>query len=63
MNKNKWFISVICLSVGAVLFMMNWTKFHFPVGTLNMDIYPAAFFTLLGGILVLSDLLNKKAAE
>jgi hypothetical protein len=63
MKNSRWIVSAICLIIGVVLFVIDFTKFIFPIGKLNVSIYPAAFFTLVGGILGIRNLLKNKAAD
>ena len=53
----------MCLIIGVVLFVVDFTKFIFPIGKINVNIYPAAFFTLVGGVLCIRNLLKNKAAD
>ena len=63
MKSSKWIVSVICLIIGVVLFAVDFTKFVFPIGKADVNIYPAAFFTLAGGVLTIRNLLKNKAAD
>ena len=63
MKGSRWVVSVICLIIGLVLFAVDFTKFIFPIGKINVNIYPAAFFTLAGGVLAIRNLLKNKAAD
>jgi len=47
----------------VVLFILDFTKFIFPIGKVDVNLYPAGFFTLAGGILGIRNLLNNKAAD
>ncbi len=63
MKSSRWTVSVICLIIGAVQFAVDFNKFVFPIGKTLVNIYPAAFFTLMGGILGIRNLLKNKAAD
>ena len=63
MKGSRWIVSVICLIIGAVLFAVDFAKFAFSIGKIDVNIYPAAFFTLAGGILGIRNLLKNKAAD
>ena len=49
-------LGMISLAIGAVLLLGNLKKFNFPWGGINMIIYPAAFFFLLGIFLIFRSL-------
>ena len=63
MKGSRWIVSVICLIIGVILFAAGFTKFVFPIRKTLVNIYPAAFFTLAGGILGIRNLLKNKAAD
>jgi hypothetical protein len=63
MKGSRWVVSVICLIIGVVLFAVDFTKFVFPIGKAVVNIYPAAFFMLVGGILGIRNLLKNKAVD
>jgi len=63
MKSSRWIVSVICLIIGALLFAVDFTKYVFPIGKTYVNIYPAAFFTLTGGILGIRNLLKNKTAD
>ncbi len=63
MKSSKWVVSVICLIIGVVLFVADFTKFVFSIGKIDVSIYPAAFFTLVGVTLGIRTLLKNKAAD
>ena len=63
MKSSKWIVSVTCLIIGVVLFAADFTKFVFSIGKADVNIYPAAFFTLACGILGIRNLLKNKAAD
>jgi len=63
MKNSGWIVSAISLIIGVVLFIIDFTKFIFPIGKINVNIYPAAFFTLAGGILGIRNLLKNKDAD
>jgi len=63
MKGSRWTVSVICLIIGVIPFIVDFTKSVFPIGKTDVNIYPAAFFTLMGGILGIRNLFKNKAAD
>jgi len=58
MKPSKKFFSIVCLIIGAILYFLRITKYTFQVYTTSINIYPAAFFILLGVVLIFRELFN-----
>jgi len=60
MKKTR--ISLIVLSFGLALslYLLDLSKFAYSVGELNVKIYPAAFFALLGAWLLIRAFTKKQ---
>ena len=52
MKKGLVISGAVSLVLAVIIFLMDLTKFEFLVGATNVKIYPAAFFGLLGLVLV-----------
>jgi hypothetical protein len=52
MKKALVISGAISLVLAFVIFLVDLTKFEFFVGATNVKIYPAAFFGLLGLVLI-----------
>ena len=63
MKNKSWILAFLCLITGIVLYFLNVVEFHYKIGTVNISLYPAAFFLLLGLVLAARILIKNKAAK
>ena len=63
MKGSKQTASVIFLIIGAFLFVLKWTKIALSIGNTNVNIYPSAFFILIGAVLGIREFLNNKTSK
>jgi len=61
MKKGLLISGAVSLVLAVVIFLLDLTKFKFFVGATNVKIYPAAFFGLLGLILIFRGVWKQSA--
>ena len=61
MKKGLVISGAVSLTLAVVIFLMDLTKFEFLAGATNVKIYPAAFFGLLGLVLVVRGIWKQSA--
>lgn len=61
MKKGLVISGAVSLALAVVIFLMDLTKFEFLAGATNVKIYPAAFFGLLGLVLVVRGIWKQSA--
>ena len=62
MKKGLVISGVVSLALAAVIFLVDLSKFEFMAGSVNVKIYPAAFFGLLGLVLIFRGIWKQSAA-
>ena len=62
MKKGFIISGVVSLVLAAVIFLVDLSKFEFMVGPVNVKIFPAAFFGLLGLVLIFRGVWKQSAA-
>ncbi len=63
MKNKSWILAFLCLITGIVLYFLNVVEFHYKIGTVNINLYPAAFLLLIGLVLAARILIKNKAAR
>jgi len=48
MKKTQTTLIILSFGLALILYLLDMTKFIYAAGGLNIQIYPAAFFALLG---------------
>ena len=61
MKKNLILIGAVSLVLAAIISLIDLAKFEFLVGFTTVKIYPAAFFGLLGLVLIFRGVWRKPA--
>lgn len=50
--KNIFLVAgIVCIVIGLILFTLGYTNFTYLVGNMKVQVYPAAFSSLLGLVL------------
>ncbi len=63
MNKFKFVPILSCFGLAAFLYLLDLSKITFSAGGVNIKIYPAIAFTLLGLVLVWRALQKRDAVH
>ena len=60
MSKNQLIAGIVSLGVALVLFLLNINNYAFLAGSVHVSIYPAAFFALVGIVLIIRALMQRR---